>query len=516
MRQAGPSVGKLIATSGDSGLDIDGMRLTTRNGFPSAIGAGILLTSGKWYYEINIEGDGLGQLGWADLEFVGDSSYGRGCGDDKHSWGFDGNRVLWWHSASVRWGKRWYDGDVLGCAVDMDARTISWSLNGSFAAPMGVAFSNFNYTGGFVPAFTLQRFACSVEWGQSKLRYAPPTPDYRTVWQWLVQHKPSLAPRGNLRGTRAAAIGPPPASAMLARGVSTAYTAPAAEALRTVPLRIASGYGKCTVAGMEVSNSVRYSTVTTDRVTLPHGRWYFEVRTSVPRSAQARMAVGWIDRHFRADWTSEDGVGDDEHSWALIIPAGAKRAARKEEQATATRVRYGAVVGCLADLDARTISISVDGRWLGEAPTVAPPAEVAAVTAATGDDDDEAATDAEAATAPAAAAPTPVLFEGFDFDRELAPAVSFMGEHTSATINLGADPFKYPVPPGARGVHFALPNPAPVVYPDPPVSSVAPADGDAAADAGNADGTWPCPVCTFLNEPSQRACGMCGVPRSDG
>jgi hypothetical protein len=42
----------------------------------------------------------------------------------------------------------------VGCAVDLDRRTMSFSLNGSFAAPMGVAFQDFAFMRGLYPAAT--------------------------------------------------------------------------------------------------------------------------------------------------------------------------------------------------------------------------------------------------------------------------------------------------------------------------------------------------------------------------
>lgn len=74
--------------------------------------SGILLTSGKHYYEIEVAalGGGASQIGWADLEYVGASRDGVGVGDDKHSWAMDGDRELKWHGGlpqSRRWEVAW-------------------------------------------------------------------------------------------------------------------------------------------------------------------------------------------------------------------------------------------------------------------------------------------------------------------------------------------------------------------------------------------------------------------------
>ena len=97
-------------------------------------------------------------------------------------------------------------------------------------------------------------------------------------------------------------------------------------------------------------------------------------------------------------------------------------------------------------------------------------------------------------------------FTGVNFDRELLPAVSIIGDSASGTFNLGQAPFKY-APAGARGVHFALPNPAPVPEPTPSAA--------AAVTPDHAEGPepWACGVCTFLNEVGSTTCSMCGLPK---
>ena len=35
-----------------------------------------------------------------------------------------------WHDGSVAYGKQWQEGDMIGCLLDMQDKTISFSLNG--------------------------------------------------------------------------------------------------------------------------------------------------------------------------------------------------------------------------------------------------------------------------------------------------------------------------------------------------------------------------------------------------
>ena len=65
-----------------------------------------------------------------------------------------------WHAGAESWGGEWKAGDVLGCMADLDAKTLSFSLNGSVDAPMGLAFEGIEFNGGVFPALTAS--LCSV------------------------------------------------------------------------------------------------------------------------------------------------------------------------------------------------------------------------------------------------------------------------------------------------------------------------------------------------------------------
>ena len=122
-------------------LEITGL---PSGGFSSVGTKGVLLTSGKWYYEAEIKTAGCLQIGWADSSFAGhcQADRGDGCGDGPSSWAFDGWRRYRWHSTATEWGCRWVEGDVVGCLVDMDSMSIAFTLNGKGEdIGMGLAFS---------------------------------------------------------------------------------------------------------------------------------------------------------------------------------------------------------------------------------------------------------------------------------------------------------------------------------------------------------------------------------------
>jgi hypothetical protein len=99
-------------------------------GFTSVGTDFILLTAGKWYYEVELMSNSCIQMGWADSSFVGNSSGGDGGGDNGSSWAFDGWRCYKWHETSVEWGCKWKIGDIVGVGVDFDTNSVSFWLNG--------------------------------------------------------------------------------------------------------------------------------------------------------------------------------------------------------------------------------------------------------------------------------------------------------------------------------------------------------------------------------------------------
>ncbi len=101
-------------------------------------------SKGKWYYEVNLVSisSGIAQIGFADEKFS-PSSGSDGVGDDDHSWGVDGNRVCkWGNSTAAKYGESWKDGDVLGCAIDLDDKYVEFYLNGK---SMGKAFEKISF-----------------------------------------------------------------------------------------------------------------------------------------------------------------------------------------------------------------------------------------------------------------------------------------------------------------------------------------------------------------------------------
>ncbi|CAJ0581879.1 unnamed protein product, partial [Mesorhabditis spiculigera] len=112
------------------------------------------VTSGKWYFEFEVLAEGFMKIGWMDIAASPDKQIGL----DDRSYAFDGYLGRKWHQGAEAYGREWKVKDVVGCFLDLNDRTISFSLNGELLLdPSGseMAFDNVMCGEGLVPAMTL-------------------------------------------------------------------------------------------------------------------------------------------------------------------------------------------------------------------------------------------------------------------------------------------------------------------------------------------------------------------------
>ena len=131
------------------------------------------VTEGRWYYEVEMLTAGSMRIGWAKTSMLPDSC----LGSDSSSYAFDGSLGLRCNGPCQAYGKKWQKGDVLGCMLNFEDRTIIFTLNGELmmdARGQEIAFQEIDNTSGYVPAFTLgaeQRIRLNFGHDVNTLRY---------------------------------------------------------------------------------------------------------------------------------------------------------------------------------------------------------------------------------------------------------------------------------------------------------------------------------------------------------
>jgi hypothetical protein len=108
--------------------------------FSTVRGAEFHRFESRAYYEIEVKQTcPCPQFGFCTSDFQKQLSsqdgfgFGKGCGDDLHSWGWDGSRRLFWccKKESIR-EVNWKSGDCLGFEIDFTSNTTKLSINGVF------------------------------------------------------------------------------------------------------------------------------------------------------------------------------------------------------------------------------------------------------------------------------------------------------------------------------------------------------------------------------------------------
>ncbi|VUZ49839.1 unnamed protein product, partial [Hymenolepis diminuta] len=115
------------------------------------------VTRGKWYYEVELLTYGMVRVGWATKNAPAATTIGM----SGSSYSFAPEQARKYHRDGRPYGKRCEPGDVIGCMLNLNERSIMFSLNGEIMMdPLGqeIAFKDIKpqeIAKGFVPAFTL-------------------------------------------------------------------------------------------------------------------------------------------------------------------------------------------------------------------------------------------------------------------------------------------------------------------------------------------------------------------------
>nr|XP_021335867.1 ryanodine receptor 2 [Danio rerio] len=112
------------------------------------------VNGGKWYFELEVVTAGEMRVGWARPGCLPDQELGA----DEQAFVFDGFKAQRWHQGNEHFGRSWQSGDVVGCMVDMNERTMMFTLNGEVLlddSGSELAFKDFEVWEGFIPVCSL-------------------------------------------------------------------------------------------------------------------------------------------------------------------------------------------------------------------------------------------------------------------------------------------------------------------------------------------------------------------------
>uniref|UniRef100_A0A803W213 Ryanodine receptor 3 n=1 Tax=Ficedula albicollis TaxID=59894 RepID=A0A803W213_FICAL len=110
--------------------------------------------SGKWYFEFEAVTGGDMRVGWARPGCRPDVELGA----DDQAFVFEGSKGQCWHQGSGFFGRSWQPGDVVGCMINLDDKSIIFTLNGELlitSKGSELAFADFGIENGFVPICAL-------------------------------------------------------------------------------------------------------------------------------------------------------------------------------------------------------------------------------------------------------------------------------------------------------------------------------------------------------------------------
>ena len=315
-----------------------------RWGCPTVSLVDVLLTWGKWYFEVELPEDGYGRVsvGVHDTYFKMSDSW-AGLGSDKHSWAFEVgpwsrpclllhmDKRQAWHSAF-----RELAHGTIGCAIDADAGTIRYVIREKASGTLvfECAFEGVQFSGGLVPSVSVIYAEPIVRFSDFELLGAEDAPPELACYQpvaKLLNKLASLPPRG-------------PSSLQSLLIPSSGHRQLAFEDGRTV---------RCTAfVGSLTSPELRSRPGTSPR------RYYFEVHLlSIGGVGSATVfdldgpefdwrrdgkqddgpdvtlaggpaAIGWATPRFKGEYHRSLGVGDQRFSWGyagckLRPPTGA-------------------------------------------------------------------------------------------------------------------------------------------------------------------------------------------------
>jgi len=125
-------------------VSVDGLEVRNDSWSIETIYINVCILRGKWYHEVTLYSSGNIRIGFAARKFNSQKVRVTTLGEDENSYAIDGFKCHKWHKKRhVAYGKKWVTEDTIGCYLDLDERTIRFTLNGK---DLGVAFNLKNTT----------------------------------------------------------------------------------------------------------------------------------------------------------------------------------------------------------------------------------------------------------------------------------------------------------------------------------------------------------------------------------
>ena len=150
-------------------LSAGNLTATSSSGSFSNVRATVGKATGKWYFEV--KADSVASPNWGVIG-VGTSSaaLGQYLGVDAFGWGYDSRAYKYNAGLFPVWGATWATNDVIGVAVDMDAKTITMYKNG---VSQGVMYANLTDT--VYPMVSVTNSSrLTANFGATAFAYSPP------------------------------------------------------------------------------------------------------------------------------------------------------------------------------------------------------------------------------------------------------------------------------------------------------------------------------------------------------
>ncbi|KAF5900095.1 ryanodine receptor 3-like isoform X1, partial [Clarias magur] len=110
--------------------------------------------TGKWYFEFEVVTGGDMRVGWARPGVRPDVELGT----DDQAYVFDGYKGHRLHQGSRLFGRCWHAGDVVGCMINMEDKSMIFTLNGEILITnkgSELCFADFETEDGFIPVCSL-------------------------------------------------------------------------------------------------------------------------------------------------------------------------------------------------------------------------------------------------------------------------------------------------------------------------------------------------------------------------